>query len=133
VTGRRKGVAFGSSAATGLAWLAASMVMGMFAMHLANMLNMMAMVSVVLVLFNATTLFGVRCLGFLFRVAVVVFHGLHFQVHFGFVDALHSGLNFATGLAVMFTMVSVVMFSGVVRLTAMLVVMCLMTFHRSTP
>jgi len=26
-----------------------------------------------------------------------------------------------------------VMFSGVVRLTAMLVVMCLMTFHRSTP
>ena len=79
MAGSRKGVAFSSSAATRLAWLAASMVMGMFAMHLANMLNMVTVVSVqfaAMLALCTTAVLGVHFLGFMLRIAVVVFLSL---------------------------------------------------------
>jgi len=107
----------------------------MFAVHFANVLDVTLVMGVRLATMLAlctSAVLGMHFFGFMLRITMVVFHGLHVQVHFGFVDALFSGFNFAAGLAVLFGVMSV-MFSGVVRHTAMLVVMCLMTFHRSTP
>jgi hypothetical protein len=116
-----------ASAATRLAWLAASMVMSVFAVHFDVLMDMAAM----LALCATTVLALAGSLGFMLWVAVVVFHRLVAQVHFSLVYTVFRRFRLATGFA-MLCMVSHTAVS-VMSLAAMCVVMCLMTLHGQSP